>query len=294
MPHRPFAPSFRLALIVPVILVLAGVVTAGRGTAHRLSAQNDGEDLVLVELSTVGLDRAAGAPIVLLRDPESGRILPIWIGPAEAQAIALALHGVNVPRPMTHDLMASLLSEIGARVEEVRVHDLRNGTYFATVRLHVGGDNPLRDVDSRPSDALALALRTDAPIRVARRILVEAPAFDFLAPEGPDQVVQSLGITVVTPTVPHREEFRLSDRAGVLVTNVFGRARERGLRRGDLIVAVNGTPIAEPIEFFQAIRATPVGEPVRIAYWRDGEEHHVDLPAAPPSDRPRQGRPLAA
>ncbi len=294
MPHRRFTASSRAPVIVPALLVVALVFDALGGPAHRLVAQDDGETLVIVELSTVGLDRAAGAPIVLLRDPESGRILPIWIGPAEAQAIALALHGVQVPRPMTHDLMASLLSEMGARVEEVRVHDLRNGTYFATVRLHVGGDNPLRDVDSRPSDALALALRTDAPIRVARRILVEAPTFDFLAPDGPDQVVQSLGITVVAPTSGHREEFRLPDRAGVLVTNVYGRAREQGLRRGDLIVGVNDTPVAEPIDFFQAIRATPAGEPVRIVYWRDGDERQIDLPAAPPSEQLRQGRPLAA
>src|SRR5262245_17163416 len=96
-------------------------------------------DTVPVELSTVGLDGRTGTPIVVLRDPESGGVLPVWIGPMEAQAIALALHGVVMPRPMTHDLMASLIAELRAEVEEVVVTDLRNNTYFGLLRLKVAG-----------------------------------------------------------------------------------------------------------------------------------------------------------
>lgn len=252
-----------------------------------------GEDLVAVELSTVGIDRLANAPIVLLRDPDSGRVVPIWVGLAEAQAIALALHGMAVPRPMTHDLMASLLSATGATVEEVVVHDLRENTYFGTVRLRLPGEEQVRDVDSRPSDAMALALRTGAPIRVARRILAAAPQFDFVAPDGPSQVVQVLGITVVAPTTALREEFAIGERTGVAVASVFGRAREEGLRRGDLIVQVNGQAIREPIDFFAAIRAIPAGTLVRIGYWRGGEEHHIELPADLPPEAPG-GRSLTA
>jgi diguanylate cyclase (GGDEF)-like protein len=92
------------------------------------NAQKESDDnLVPVELATVGFDRTAGAPLVLLRHPESGRVLPIWIGAMEAQAIALALHGIVVPRPMTHDLMANLLTELRARVDSIlrikRAHD---------------------------------------------------------------------------------------------------------------------------------------------------------------------------
>ena len=166
---------------------LAGVRAQGSG----------GTDSVPVELSTIGVDGRTGTPIVVLRDPQSGSVLPIWIGPAEAQAIALVLHGVVPPRPMTHDLMASLIAELRAEVEEVVVTDLRNNTYFGMVRLRVAGEKKIREVDSRPSDALALALRTGAPIRVARKVLAAAPEFDFIAPEGPNQVVQALGMTVV-------------------------------------------------------------------------------------------------
>jgi len=242
-------------------------------------------------LSTVGLDGRTGSPIVVLRDPESGIVLPIWIGTAEAQAIALVLHGVVPPRPMTHDLMANLISELRAEVDEVVVTDLRNNTYFGVVRLRVAGEKTVREIDSRPSDALALALRTDAPIRVARKILAIVPEFDFIAPEGPNQVVQALGMTVVVATPSLRREFRLANQRGVVVTSAFGPAREKGVRRGDLIVEVNGKAIDEPAAFFDAIRRIPPRAPVRVTYWRDGKTRVIELPAdVPPSNPGRRGR----
>ena len=193
-----------------------------------------GGETVAVELSTIGLDGRTGTPIVVLREPQSGGVLPIWVGAMEAQAIALALHGVVPPRPMTHDLMTSLIAELRAEVEEVVVTDLRNNTYFGLVRLKVAGEKKIRDVDSRPSDALALALRTGAPIRVARKILAMSPEFEFIAPDGPNQVVQALGMTVVVATPPLRKQFRLGDRQGIVVTSAYGQARDKGVRRGDL------------------------------------------------------------
>ena len=249
---------------------------------------------VPVELSTIGIDGRTGTPIVVLRDPESGGVLPVWIGPAEAQAIALALHGIIPPRPMTHDLMASLISELRAEVEEVVVTELRNNTYFGVVRLRVPGDRKIRDVDSRPSDALALALRTGAPIRVARKILAAAPEFDFIAPEGPNQVVQALGMTVVIATPSLRKEFRLGDQRGVVVTSAFGAARDKGMRRGDLVTEVNGKAVAEPAAFFEAVRAVPPRGQVRITYWRSGDTRTIEIPAdVPPAKPGRRGRVVA-
>ena len=146
--------------------LVAVCLIAGLGTPAR--AQPAAGDLVPVELSTLGVDGRSGSPIVVLRDPASGSVLPIWVGPMEAQAIALVLHGVVPPRPMTHDLMAKLISELHAELEEVIVTDLRNSTYFGVLRLRVAGEKKPRDVDTRPSDAIALALRAGAPIRVAR------------------------------------------------------------------------------------------------------------------------------
>lgn len=270
---------FTLSALIAILLAVA--VQAQRA---------GGSEFVSVELSTVGLDGRTGTPIVLLRDPESGSVLPIWVGPAEAHAIALALHGVIVPRPMTHDLMASLLSTLRAEVDEVVVHDLRNNTYFGTVRLRVDGDKKLRDVDSRPSDALALALRTGAPIRVARKILSAIPEFDFVAPDGPNQIVQALGVTVVVATPALRKEFRLEDRQGVVVTSAFGLARDKGLRRGDLITEVNGKGVTEPVAFLDAVRAARPRSPVRITYWRNGETRVVELPADVPPSTPGKRR----
>ena len=271
---------------------VAAIICSCQAWAGIAAVQRSGSDeSVPVELSTIGLDGRTGTPIVVLRDPESGTVLPIWVGSAEAQAIALALHGVVPPRPMTHDLMASLISELRAEVEEVVVTDLRNNIYFGMVRLRVAGEKKIREVDSRPSDALALALRTDAPIRVARKILSMVPEFDFIAPEGPNQVVQALGMTVVIATQSLRKEFGLGNQRGVVVTSAFGVARDKGMRRGDLIVEVNGKPIEEPAAFFEVVRATKPRSPVRITYWRDGNTHTIEVPAdVPPSKPGRRGR----
>jgi bifunctional DNase/RNase len=277
----PRAPS----AVVGVLLMLS-VCQRWADTGTVRAQGSAAGDSVPVELSTVGLDGRTGLPIVVLRDPESGSVLPIWVGSAEAQAIALALHGVVPPRPMTHDLMANLISELRAEVDEVVVTDLRNNTYFGIVRLRVAGDKKIRDVDSRPSDALALALRTGAQIRVARKILAIAPEFDFIAPEGPNQVVQALGMTVVVATPSLRKEFRLGTQQGVVVTSAFGPAREKGVRRGDLIIEVNGKAIDLPSEFFAAVRAVPPRGQVRITAWRDGEKRTIELPADVPPSKP--------
>ena len=269
-----------------LIVCLCAIVA----TALRAQSSAVGET-VPVELSTVGLDGRTGTPIVVLREPVSGGVLPIWVGVMEAQAIALALHGVVPPRPMTHDLMASLITELRADVDEVVVTDLRNNTYFGLVRLKVAGDKKIRDVDSRPSDALALALRTGAPIRVARKILAIVPDFEFIAPDGPNQVVQAMGMTVVLATPSLRKQFTLGDRAGIVVTSAYGAARDKGMRRGDLITSVNGKPVEEPAEFFEAVRATKPRAPVRITYWRDGESKTIELPAdVPPANPGKRGR----
>ena len=266
-----------------------GVCLLEQSASVRAQGSDDGR--VAVELSTVGLDGRTGTPIVVLREPVSGGVLPIWVGPMEAQAIALALHGVVPPRPMTHDLMASLIAELRAEVEEVIVTDLRSNVYFGMVRLRVAGERKVREVDSRPSDALALAVRTGAPIRVARRILDIAPEFDFIAPDGPNQVVQALGMTVVVATPSLRRQFRLGDRAGIVVTSAYGQARDKGVRRGDLLIEVNGTPLAEPAALFEAVRAAKPRSPVRITYWRDGGTKVIELPAdAAPANPGKRGR----
>jgi uncharacterized protein len=147
------------------------------------------------------------------------------------------------------------------------------------IRLRVNDGADIVDIDSRPSDALALAIRTDAPIFVAEVLLADPPQFDFLAPEADEQVVRVLGVTVVNPTAALRERFGLGDRPGLVAVGVSGEAAERGLRRGDLIVTVNGVSPSEPMDFLNAVLAAQ--DIVEIVYWRHGEEHRIELSPAP-------------
>jgi bifunctional DNase/RNase len=110
--------------------------------------------------------------VVILKEKVSDRYLPIWIGPAEADAIAVKLQGVAVPRPLTHDLLSSIIDTLGASVNSIIVNDLKNDTFFAKVILQI--DSKQVEVDSRPSDALALAVRTGVPIYADESVLEKA------------------------------------------------------------------------------------------------------------------------
>src|SRR5574342_743440 len=123
-----------------------------------------------IEMTIKGLmvDPITNMPIVILKDKEGDRVLPIWVGIFEANAIALQLENITTPRPMTHDLLRNMISELDARVIRIVINDLRDSTFFAQIRL-LTGEKTL-EVDARPSDAIALALRTEAPIFVAQSV----------------------------------------------------------------------------------------------------------------------------
>jgi bifunctional DNase/RNase len=128
-----------------------------------------------VDLIGLSLEAGSGAPVVLLREHDvPRRVLPIFVGPTEATAIALALGDRLPPRPLTHDLLATLVETLHAHVERVEVTELRDGTLFA--ELAVSGPTGERRLDSRPSDAIALAVRVDAPLFVSGLVLDEAGA----------------------------------------------------------------------------------------------------------------------
>ena len=110
--------------------------------------------------------------VVILKEKETERYLPIWIGPAEADAIAVKLQGVTVPRPLTHDLLQSVISTLGATVNSIIVSDLKNDTFYAKIILNVDGGQ--MEIDSRPSDALALAVRVEVPIYAEETVLDKA------------------------------------------------------------------------------------------------------------------------
>jgi len=136
---------------------------------------------MLVEMSVKGLmiDPVQNVPIVILRDADNQRALPIWVGPVEANAIALQIENVAPARPMTHDLLRNLLTELGATLARVIISDLRGGTFYAYLELHREGG--VTFVDSRPSDAIALAMRSRAPIFVDQKVLESAKSVEVSA-----------------------------------------------------------------------------------------------------------------
>jgi bifunctional DNase/RNase len=242
-------------------------------------------DLLPAEIATVGWDSLHQSPVVLLQESGSGQTVPIWVGPAEGQAIAAALREIAFPRPMTHDLMASLLKELGAELQEVVVYDLVEGTYLGRLKLRTASGGAPLVVETRPSDGLALALRTKAAIRIHRKILTKSPEFEFVPPDVEGQVVRSLDMTVVAVSEKARRDHGLPDRAGVLVARATGRAAEAGLRRGDLLVGVNGVVPKTPVDFLEAIQASPPTQPVTLRYWRKGKEREVQVTPALPRSR---------
>jgi hypothetical protein len=135
----------------------------------------DRSSLVQMKVASLTLDPLSGVPVVLLRDLGGQKELAVWVGKGEGAAIATHLERIQLDRPSTHDLMRNLLVTVGARVERVEIHDVVDETFYATTFVRPPGqkDAAAIAVDARPSDAIALALRTGAPIFVAERVLAK-------------------------------------------------------------------------------------------------------------------------
>ena len=128
--------------------------------------------MIEVKIDSIRVSLMSQHRVVVLKDVDSDRYLPIWIGPFEADAITLQLQGVQVARPLTHDLLKSLIDEMGATISHIVVTELKNDTFFANIIMDVNGKSI--EIDSRPSDAIALAVRVNAPLFVAEPVMEEA------------------------------------------------------------------------------------------------------------------------
>jgi bifunctional DNase/RNase len=124
-----------------------------------------------MKVDKLGIDLLTHDPVVILKDMDGSHYLPILIGPFEATAIALALEGAPVPRPLSHDLMRNILEALDTTLEQVIIHDIKDSTFFAKLILRTDGE--LQEIDARPSDGIALALRMQAPIYVSDKIVLE-------------------------------------------------------------------------------------------------------------------------
>jgi bifunctional DNase/RNase len=138
-----------------------------------------GKKSTQTEMTIKGLmvDPITNMPIVILRDQEGKRVLPIWVGIFEANAIALQIENVAAPRPMTHDLLRNIIVDLDAEIKKIVVSDLKESTFYSMIHLQVGGEDVA--IDARPSDAIALALRAHAPIFVEDKVIENAKSLEF-------------------------------------------------------------------------------------------------------------------
>jgi bifunctional DNase/RNase len=149
--------------------------------------------MIKVFIDSIRVSLMSQLRVVILKDPNSGKYLPIFIGPCEAEAIAVKLQNVNVERPLTHDLLKSVIAELGGKVQRIIVNDLRQDTFYAQIVVEQNGQT--RMIDSRPSDAIALSVRLDVPIYVAESVMERAAIM-------PDEEVES----ELPPTLSQNEE----------------------------------------------------------------------------------------
>jgi len=135
-----------------------------------------------MQVDKLGIDLLTHDPVIVLKDVDGKRYLPILIGPFEATAIALALEGTEVPRPLSHDLMKSIIDSLKGKVQKIVIHDIKENTFYAKIIIEIA-NNEVVEIDARPSDSIALALRVKAPIFVSEKIVLEETVVDKVAEE---------------------------------------------------------------------------------------------------------------
>ena len=147
--------------------------------------------MIEMKVSGLAIDEQSQTPVVLLKELEGKRMLPIWIGPSEASSIAMELTGRKFQRPLTHDLMRTIIDGMGAQVPKVAIVDLREKTYYA--RMYLEREGEVMTIDARPSDCIALALRTKSPIFVREELLRDQdPAMEISSEESMEDLQKQL------------------------------------------------------------------------------------------------------
>ena len=199
-----------------------------------LSAEET-QETVQFTVKGITLDPLTSNPIVLLEDLDHKTILPIWIGSYEANAISLGMRHIIPPRPMTHDLLKNVLDKAGVKIEKIILTDLKEDIFYAVILLEQNGSGV--KIDSRPSDAIALALKADAPIFVSKVLLEKAESIRIDSEESLRNVLRQSGLILQELTPEIARYFDLTVPQGVLVSDVRvgSSADSAGIKRGDVI-----------------------------------------------------------
>lgn len=231
------------------------------------------DDAVEMKVRGVTMDPERHSPIVVLEDSRGHEAFPIWIGMPEARAIALELEGVDTPRPLTHALLNNILANLQIGVRRIFINDLRNNTYFAKIDLQRGSETVT--IDARPSDAIALAIRANAPIFVARKVLETTRTVILSEPEPQGHSAKMCGIYVQSLTPQLARIFNLTTTDGVLVASA--EAEHRNVRRGDVIIEADGTKIKTIQDFQDLCQNKASGEEVVLHVTRDQQPVELKL-----------------
>jgi len=268
------------------LLLLAAVVAAcscGRSPSNPPTAAQVSAGDVKVRVSRVGFDDEAGSHYVLLLDEAESRELPIMIGANEAQAIMFALRGIKPERPFTHDLLRSIIGQTGNSVDRIVIADMRNETYYATIYM----DGGRYSIDSRPSDAIVLAMGMNAPIYVNNKLFESAPGPGLGASGKIPATARALGLTVQQLTPDLASYFGQPGGRGVLVSEVSSSAKKAGVARGDIVVKVGDSDVKALDDFSRRAAQLKSGGTVTLTLNRGGSNLTVTLESSPAAAAPK-------
>jgi uncharacterized protein len=257
------------------MLLLAAVVAAcscSRSPSSSSASAKISPNDVRVQVARVGFDDQTGSNYVLLIDKTESRVLPIMIGESEATAILLALHGVKPERPLTHDLVRSIIGQTGNRVDRIVIGDMRDEVYYATIYM----DGGRYSIDSRPSDAIALAMGMNVPIYVNTKLFETASATGIGAGGKIPDTLHALGLTVEQLTPDLASAFGEPDERGVLVSEADASAQQAGVLRGDIVVKVGDSDVAALDDFSRDVAGVKSGD-VTLTLNHDGSRRTVTL-----------------
>ncbi len=258
-----------------LLIALAVLLIASLGWVTL--SKEKAPSFIEMEVKGVRIDPVAQSPVVILADRDGKKALPIWIGLLEANAIDKELRQIASPRPMTHDLLLSILAQTQVNVKEVKIVDLREQTYYALLSLKLNKE--LIEVDARPSDAIILALKSKTPILVAAKLL-DQQGFLLSGQEGRGER-HGIRVQELTPSLASHFDFK--GKKGVLVSEVIPGSpfETSGLKAGDIITKINKKEVGSVEEFEGAIDDLKPGSPIQVLFFRDRKYQEVNLLTKP-------------
>ncbi len=239
----------RTANALSIFMILLAVSTCSQAdTADQRppAAAPDEDSFMRVNVYRLSVDPSSQQPVVTLADPDEQRVFPIWIGLPEARAIHMELQGTENFRPLTHDLLAGIIGKVDGTVNRVMITHIKENVFYAT--LVIKKDNELIEIDARPSDAIVMALKFDAPIYVGRS-LFEMMSISVARPkeDAPQGIGEDYGMDIqeITPALAQYMSLKLGQ--GVIVSGVRpgSRADRDGIQAGDILIEIEGQQISD-------------------------------------------------